>query len=322
MIAFDVLVLDGASASAVGTTIDVVSAANRIIGTPTFDVRFVSPESPVSLRGGLIATAQPLARARPRDVIVTPGLGAADAQEIADRLSAADVAVAGRWLSRAHARGADIAASCTAVFVLGAAGLLAERRCVTTWWLGAELAEIAPAAHVVIDEMVVRDGPIWTAGSAFAHIDLMLALMRHHGGAALADELANRLVVDQRTSQASFLIPSHLAARDATVAALESFVRSHLHQTHTLDSLARWCSLSPRTLARRTGQAVGLSPLQLVARVRLERALHLLRATRMPLDEIATEVGLADPATLHRLVKRHTGRSPGSLRPSVAAAAS
>ena len=322
VIGVDVLILDGASASAVGTTIDVISAANRIIGTPSFDLRFVSPESRVTLRGGLIAHAQPLARARPRDVTVTPGLGVADANEITHRLAAADIAVAGRWLTRAHTRGADIAASCTAVFVLAGAGLLDRRRCVTTWWLGTELAHRAPSARVVIDEMVVRDGPIWTAGSAFAHIDLMLALMRHLGGAALADELASRLVADQRTSQAGFLIPSHLAASDETIAALESFVRSHLDHTHTLDSLAQWCGLSPRTLARRTSKAVGLSPLQLVQRVRLERALYLLRTTRTSLGEVAAAVGLADPATLHRLVKRHTGRSPGALRPGAAAEAS
>src|ERR1700757_2318427 len=115
MIGFDVLVLEGASAGAVGTTIDVVSAANRILGKPTFDLRFVSPEPRVVLRGGLVAPAQPLARARPRDVIVMPGLGAASAAEIADRLGAADVPVAGHWLLRASLRGADIAASCTAV---------------------------------------------------------------------------------------------------------------------------------------------------------------------------------------------------------------
>jgi transcriptional regulator GlxA family with amidase domain len=318
MIGVDVLVLEGASASATGTTVDVVSAANRILGTPTFDLRFVSPHTHVVLRGGLVARAQPLARARPRDVVVLPGLGATDATEISDRLAGSDISIAGRWLTRAHARGATIAASCTAVFALGAAGLLDERRCVTTWWLGTELANLVPSAHVVIDDMVVCDGPIWTAGSAFAHIDLMLALMRQLGGAALTDELASRLIADQRTSQASFLIPSQLAARDETVAALESFVRSHLGETHTLDSLAHWCSLSPRTLARRTSTAVGISPLQLVARVRLERAIHLLRTTRLPLGEVAAAVGLADPATLHRLVKRHTGRAPGALRPGAA----
>ncbi|MFD9547120.1 GlxA family transcriptional regulator [Nocardia salmonicida] len=315
MIGIDALVLDGASASAVGTTVDVVSAANRILGTPTFDLRFVSPDTEVALRGGLTATAQPLTRAAPRDIVVVPGLGAADPEELASRLAEPDVDLAGRWLTAAHGHGTTVAASCTAVFVLGACGLLDERRCVTTWWLGSELARIAPNARVVIEEMVVRDGSIWTAGSAFAHIDLMLALLRFLGGAALTDELASRLVIDERSSQAPFLIPSHLAARDQTVAALESFVRTHLDRPHTLASLAQWCRVSPRTLARRTDRAVGLSPMQLVQRVRLEHALHLLRTTDLPLGEIAASVGAADPATLHRLVKRHTGRSPGALRP-------
>ncbi|WP_216905421.1 GlxA family transcriptional regulator [Nocardia noduli] len=321
MIGIDVLVLEGASASAVGTTVDVVSAANRIIGTQTFDLRFVSPESRVTLRGGLSATTHPFERAEPREIVIVPGLGAADAAEISERLAATDTALAGHWLEHAHTRGADIAASCTAVFVLAATGLLDRRRCVTTWWLGAELAKMAPDAHVVIEEMVVRDGPIWTAGSAFAHIDLMLALMRHLAGVALTDELANRLVVDQRTSQAGFLIPSHIAASDESVAALESFVRSRLDQPHTLDSLARWCNTSTRTLARRTANAVGLSPMQFVQRIRLNQALHLLRTTQLALGEITTAVGLSDPATLHRLVKRHTGRPPGALRPGVSTAA-
>ena len=39
--------------------------------------------------------------------------------------------------------------------------------------------------------------------------------------------------------------------------------------------------------------------------VRLERSLHLLRTTRMPLEQIACAVGLADAATLHRLVEAH-----------------
>jgi AraC-like DNA-binding protein len=38
----------------------------------------------------------------------------------------------------------------------------------------------------------------------------------------------------------------------------------------------------------------------------------------MPLEQIAAAVGLADAATLHRLVKRHTGRSPGAVRPGAA----
>jgi transcriptional regulator GlxA family with amidase domain len=319
VVEIDLLVLDDASAAAVGTTVDVVSAANRILGHTRFDLRVVAPTRRVTLRAGLRMTAEPFAGATPRDVVIIPGLGAADAREIDDRLATPAVGAATHWLQLAHREHVQIAASCTAVFVLGAAGLLDERRCVTTWWLGTELARIAPAAHVMIDDMVVHDGAIWTAGSSFAHVDLMLALIRHLGGAALTDELASRLLIDQRTSQASFLIPSHLAARDDTVAAIESHVRGNLTGHHTLASLSARAGVSPRTLARMTDKAAGLSPLQLVARIRLERALHLLRTTRMPLEEISAAVGLADPASLHRLVKKHSGRSPGALRPGAPA---
>lgn len=34
----------------------------------------------------------------------------------------------------------------------------------------------------------------------------------------------------------------------------------------------------------------------------------------MPLEQVADAVGLADAATLYRMVKRRTGQSPGSLR--------
>lgn len=84
-------------------------------------------------------------------------------------------------------------------------------------------------------------------------------------------------------------------------------------------SLSARAGVSPRTLARLTEKAAGLSPLQLVARIRLERALHLLRTSRTPLEGVAAAVGLADPAGLHRLVKKHSGRSPGALRPGAPA---
>ncbi|MFT3899053.1 MAG: helix-turn-helix domain-containing protein [Gordonia sp. (in: high G+C Gram-positive bacteria)] len=310
----DVLLLDGASASAVGATIDILSAANRIATERRFDFRYVGVGESTRLRGDLAAPTVPLASNPARELIVVPGLGAATASEVTDRCRQPDMAVTLPWLAAAAAAGADIAASCSAVFVLGDAGLLTGRRCVTTWWLGADLAQLAPGCRVDIDEMVVRDGPIWTAGSAFAHVDLTLALVRHFGGVALADEVGRRLIVDERTSQAGFLAPSHLAARDEMVAELETYVRTHLTRAHTLRSLAVACRTSARTLDRRSRAGVGMSPMQLVARIRLERALYLLRTTSDPLDSIAAAVGLGDANALHRLVKRHTGCPPGALR--------
>lgn len=296
MVGVDLLVLDGASAAAVGATIDMVSAANRILGEPMFELRIIAAEPTIRLRGDLQAIAQPLHEVTPREAIILPGLGTATPQEIHTRLASPDIATAADWLNLPGVAGMQIGASCTAVFVLAAAGLLTGRRCVTTWWLGAELGRVAADAEVVIDAMVVRDGPIWTAGASFAHIDLMLAVLRHFGGTTLTEELASRLLIDQRSSQATFLIPSYLAAHDDTVARLEAHVRAHLPQSHTLAELATTAGVSPRTLTRMTDRALGLSPLQLVARIRLQHAVHLLRTTAMSLEQITTAVGLSlDP---------------------------
>ncbi len=80
-------------------------------------------------------------------------------------------------LARHVAAGGTVAASCSAVFLLQAAGLLRERRATTSWWLAQELRRLQPDCTVDADRMVVSDGPVTTAGAAFAQTDLMLHLL-------------------------------------------------------------------------------------------------------------------------------------------------
>jgi transcriptional regulator GlxA family with amidase domain len=54
--------------------------------------------------------------------------------------------------------------------------------------------------------------------------------------------------------------------------------------------------------------------MRLVNQIRIEVAQSLLLQTRLTLDAIAAQVGLADASHLSRLFRRLMGRSPGSLR--------
>ncbi|WP_228555897.1 hypothetical protein [Catenulispora pinisilvae] len=74
--------------------------------------------------------------------------------------------------------------------------------------------------------VVTCDGTV-TAGAAFGHIDLALAIVRA-GSPALADLVTRYLVVDERPSQSAYTIPSALAQSDPTVAAFERWTREHL----------------------------------------------------------------------------------------------
>lgn len=67
-------------------------------------------------------------------------------------------------------------------------------------------------------------------------------------------------------------------------------------------------------MARRTSTVYGMSPIQFVQRIRIETARYLLETTRLPVDEIARQVGYAEASTLRRLMRRDTQHPPAHFR--------
>jgi transcriptional regulator GlxA family with amidase domain len=311
----DIVALPGSSTTSLGVTMDVVSAANRLAERAVFDVRVLSTDVPrVRLREGASVESRSIASARARDVVVVLGLGAALPEEIAARVALPDVTDAAAWLYKGWRRGALVAASCTGVFVLGRAGLLVGRRCTSTWWLIPALRTLVPSCEATLDSMVTEHDRVWTAGAAFAHIDLMLALVARLSGAALAAEVARHLVVEQRASQARFVVPSFLAAQDPLASRVEALIRRRLAAAPSLDEMAAKVGVSSRTLARRLAAATGLSPMRFAQKIRVDAAIHMLQTTRKAIDAVAHEVGFEDASALYRLMLRHTGKPPSAFR--------
>lgn len=313
----DVLAFDGVLDAALGITRDVLSAANRIagvLGRPApFEDRLCSPRRAFTTGTGLriIANAR-LGTGPAPDVVLVLGMNVPTLPELAGALGRAEVTAALPVLRSLE--GARLCASCSGTFVLGAAGLLDDREATTSWWLAPELARRHPRARVRSDAMVVRSGRIVTAGAALAQVDLMLWLVRTYAGAEVAELTMRYLVVDERPSQARYLVVDHLAHESEEVARADAFARRSLARAIGLADLAKAAKTSPRTLERRFHEALGMSPLRYVQRLRVERAVHLLATTRAPLPDIAAKVGYDDVSTLRRLVRRETGATPAELR--------
>jgi transcriptional regulator GlxA family with amidase domain len=122
-------------------------------------------------------------------------------------------------------------------------------------------------------------------------------------------------VVDERPSQARYIVPSHLARSSSEVSATERWIRRHIGEPIRIPRLARSIGTSPRTLARRIAGATGSGPLAFVRRIRVDAARHLLATTRLPVDEIAARVGYQDPASLRRAFARLGERPTDSRKP-------
>lgn len=321
------LVLDGVSDGSLGVGLEVVSAAARVVEAGlvrkslparTLEQRVWSLDGePVrSGSGRLVAVDGALRGARPGAgaVLVLPGLSATTEAKVEQLLAREEVLSMAPLLRGAHRRGAVLAASCSATFVLGAAGLLDDREATTTWWLAGAFARRFARCRLDVARMVVPAERVLTAGSAFAHADLMLALLARVAGPSLAQEVARYLALDARPSQSRFMVLSHLRMQDPSLRALERYVLEHLAEPLSLAQLARAARTSPRTLARRTRAALALSPLGFVQRLRMHHAAHWIETTREPLEQIAARVGYADASAFRRVYRRVLGESPRERR--------
>lgn len=317
---FIVLLIPEAHATSVAATVDILDAARRLavrmdLPLPRWSV-VSAGASPVRLSSGLAIDVQPLPSRLPRGrpTWVVPGLGATGARRAAELLADPRTRSAIRMLQRAAARGSSIAASCSGVLVLAEARLLDERRATISWWLAPLLRRMAPACRVDEMRMVVEDGPVVTAGAAFAQIDLMLWLLRRRFGQPLSEAVARVLLIDGRERQSPYIDPSMVHAGHDLLARIEAQVRATLPNPLSVQALADALAMSPRTLSRQVRSASGRSPLALIQSVRLAYARSMLERSGLSVDEVAHRVGYGDSTALRRLMKKTYGATPRQMR--------
>ena len=320
MFDFTILVLQGAFASSVAATIDLLRTASTVaprlkLAPPRW--RVVAPQrGTVSLGNGMALQASAVPRpGEDRSVWIVPGLGTDTLEGLEERLGQADARRAAMALQSHLQYGGQVASACASVFLLHRAGVLPGRRVTTSWWLAPRLQQVEPRCVVAADRMVCVDGPIITAGAAFAQTDLMLHLLQARFGAPLAQLLRRLLVLDAREAQAPYAIPAMLAGGDELMTRLAARIEEALPSPPSVVALAREFAMSERTLARRVRAASGLTPLALLQGVRLNRARSLIESSRMTIDQVASAVGYEDATALRRMMRRRTGASPSRFRP-------
>ena len=324
---FEIIVVDGTNPSGVAMTRDILEAGRLFAtrtGQPPPTWSFHSPTGGrVRLQGGLsIDTAKlPRRTASQGAVVLVPGIWAEEAGQLRERIVRKDCREVVDYLRRRAAAGAQVAASCSAVFLLQAAGLIDDRQSTTTWWLAPELARLAPRSRVEGNRILCVDGPVITAGAAFAQSDVMLYLLRQHFGAALVDGVSRALLLHERAESAQFVVPSMLASGDVLVSKLTRRVETALPDIPSVAQLAKELCISERTLGRHVRHATGMGTNAMIRSIRVHRARTLLRSSRMTIEQVALAVGYRDSTALRRLMHKAVGTSPGRVRATATVAA-
>ncbi|MEP9355051.1 GlxA family transcriptional regulator [Xanthobacter sp. KR7-65] len=220
------------------------------------------------------------------------------------------------YIARAGERSRRVAGVCTGAFLLAEAGLLDGRAATTHWAHAKALQDRFPAVRVDDDRIFIRDGHIWTSAGMSAGIDLTLALIEEDHDAALAREVARKLVVYHRRpgGQSQFSALLELEPRSDRVRRALVHARENLCNALTVEELAEAARLSPRQFSRVFRQETGVSPAKAVERLRLEAAKAMLEEGRHALDVVARDTGFADRDRMRRAFLRFFGHPPQSLR--------
>jgi transcriptional regulator GlxA family with amidase domain len=302
-----VLALDHVFDLGLCAVLDTFQTANELIAmmdlkVPPFEVRIGGVRRRVTTSQGFRVPVRAPAMRAP-DCVVVPAIGFKMPASLEAALEKPEIADAGALLRQWNKRRPIMAAACIGTFVLAESGLLDGRDATTTWWLGPLFRKRYPKVRLDESNMIVKSGRSVTAGAALGHIDLALWLIRSVSP-QLASLTAKYLIVDSRASQSVYALSDHLVHSDPVVQRFEHWVRGRLKDGFSLDAAAKAVGASKRTLARRMQIVLGQSPLSYFQSVRIERAVHLLKTSGGSVDEVASEVGYADGATLRSLLRR------------------
>jgi AraC-like DNA-binding protein len=102
--------------------------------------------------------------------------------------------------------------------------------------------------------------------------------------------------------------------RDPHIGEALRLLHAHPADDWTLDRLARKVGLSRTVLADRFAHYVGSSPIQYLARWRLQLASRLLEQTGTSIARAAAEVGYESETAFNRAFKKFVGTPPGAWR--------
>jgi transcriptional regulator GlxA family with amidase domain len=216
------------------------------------------------------------------------------------------------WLQTAIQPDTRLASICSGALLLAMAGQLDGLRCTTHHSLIDDLQALAPTAQVQADRIFVDAGRVLTSAGITTGIDLALYIIEQMAGAALAAQVARRLVMYTRRGPNDPQLSPWLAHRNHMHAAVHR-AQDTIAQSLSQDPASRWslpaladvACVSPRHLSRLFMQHTGISVVDYQQQLRMTRARELLaQQPALTQEQLAEACGFASARDFRRVWAR------------------
>lgn len=142
----------------------------------------------------------------------------------------------------------------------------------------------------------------------FRAAERLEAMMNRPKTASRKDLLVSPLGVVVRRSTET------LAVEDPTLVKALHFIRKDPSRDLHVDDIAAHAGICRRVLEQRFSKLLGRSPASEIRRVRIERAVHLLQTTRLPVSEVAQRSGFNTAEYMAAVFRNQFDATPLSFR--------
>lgn len=219
---------------------------------------------------------------------------------------------------RRHAEaGGWIAATYTGIGFPVIAGLLDGARIGVPWVHDSWFTRNFPKCDFSDAERFARHGRIFTSVAPGLQVEFILQVLAAMGFSDLASSSTQVLLYQWRRQELiQDLIEKKWTTRtaDSPVYRAIEWLRRHIEQPYSLPALAAAAATSERTLLRHFQQVTGMTPLDYLHDLRVERAKMLLEATLQTVHTIAQACGYSDVASFRKIFRSVTGTTPAEYR--------
>ena len=216
------------------------------------------------------------------------------------------------WICQQYDQGSHIASICTGVFLLAETGLLDGKSATLHWGFTDVFRKRYPRVKLEHDRMFIDHGRLYCSAGVSAGLDLTLYLVEKFCGRRAAVQSAKTMVLDmgreRQTPYEYFLAPKDHG--DPIITKAQKWMEQHQTEQIDYERLAKEFRISRRSLERRFKQAVGVTPLGYLQKLRVEYAKRLLEEGTQTFNEITYQVGYEDISFFRKIFIRLTGLRP------------
>lgn len=169
--------------------------------------------------------------------------------------------------------------------------------------------------YLTLEQSGQLHGLAYTAMEKYCKALCSLEINYFHGSRRHVDGAVSELQC-QRTFLSIISLLCHQPKKAAPQLAEQvwHYLYENYQDEFSLEVLEQQFSFHRGHIIRSVKKQYGLTPLQLLLSIRIERAKQLLANTDLPIKKIGEQVGFINPAYFNRQFRRITGKSPGELR--------